>query len=130
MSTRTLYLLEISKLKEKYFFKQTKSERIYCQQTCTTRNVKEGSSGKRDVILEVSPISIQWMKNTDTAFVVVQSLTHVWLFVTPWTVACQAPLYSTTSQSLLNFSPLSQWCHLTISHPLLPPSFPFNESNY
>ena len=33
--------------------------------------------------------------------VVVQSLSHVWLFVTPWTVACQAPLSSTISWSLL-----------------------------
>ena len=35
--------------------------------------------------------------------VVVQSLNHVWLFVTPWTAACQTPLSSTISQSLLKF---------------------------
>ena len=34
-------------------------------------------------------------------FVVVQSLSHVWLFVTPWTVAHQGPLSSTIFQSLL-----------------------------
>ena len=45
--------------------------------------------------------------------VVVQSLIHVWLFVTPWTAACHASLSFTTSQSLL--SPLSWWCHPTIS---------------
>ena len=33
---------------------------------------------------------------------IVQSLSHVWLFVTPWTVACQASLSITNSQSLLN----------------------------
>ena len=34
---------------------------------------------------------------------VVQSLSPVWLFATLWTVACQAPLSSTISQSLLKF---------------------------
>ena len=34
-------------------------------------------------------------------FVVVQSLSHVWLFVTSWTAACQAFLSFTISQSLL-----------------------------
>ena len=36
-----------------------------------------------------------------TMFSSVQSLSHVWLFVTPWTVAHQAPLYITNSWSLL-----------------------------
>ena len=31
----------------------------------------------------------------------VQLLSHVWLFVTPWTVACQASLSTINSQSLL-----------------------------
>ena len=35
--------------------------------------------------------------------VVVQSLSHVQLFTTPWTAAYQAPLSSTISQSLLKF---------------------------
>ena len=35
--------------------------------------------------------------------VVVQSLSHVWLFATSQTIACQAPLSSTISQSLLRF---------------------------
>ena len=35
--------------------------------------------------------------------IVVQLLSHVQLFVTPWTVAHQAPLSSTISQSLLKF---------------------------
>ena len=39
---------------------------------------------------------------------VVQLLNHVGLFVTPWTIACQAPLSSTVSQSLLkiNYTPI------------------------
>ena len=36
-------------------------------------------------------------------FVVVQLLSHIWLFATPWTVACQASLSFTVSQSLLKF---------------------------
>ena len=35
--------------------------------------------------------------------IVVQLLSCVWLFATPWTVALQVPLSSTISQSLLNF---------------------------
>ena len=33
----------------------------------------------------------------------VQSLNHVWLFITPWTIACQASLPVINSQSLLKF---------------------------
>ena len=56
---------------------------------------------------------------------VVQSLSHVWLFVILWTVACQAPLSSTVSWSLLTLMSMDQWCYLTISSstgPLLLPS--------
>ena len=38
---------------------------------------------------------------TGSVSVSVQSLSHVWLFVTPWTAACQASLSITNSQSLL-----------------------------
>ena len=38
----------------------------------------------------------------------VQSLSHVCLFVTPWTTACQASLSITNFQSLLKLMPLSQ----------------------
>ena len=44
-----------------------------------------------------------------------------WLFVTPWTAACQASPSFTLSWNLLNSCPLSQWCHQP-SHPLLSPS--------
>ena len=50
--------------------------------------------------------------------VVVQSLSYVWLFETPWTAARQASLSITNSQSLLNSCPLYQWCYLTISSPV------------
>ena len=43
------------------------------------------------------------------------SLSRVWLFVTPWTAACQASLTITNSQSLFKLMSSSQWCHPTIS---------------
>ena len=52
-----------------------------------------------------------------------QLLSRVWLFVTPWTAACQASLSITNSQSLLKLCPLSQWCHPTISSSVIPFSF-------
>ena len=43
-----------------------------------------------------------------------QSLSHVWLFVTPWTAARLASLSITHCQSLLNSCPSSWSCHPTI----------------
>ena len=53
---------------------------------------------------------------------VVQSLACVRLFLTPWTAACQAPLSSTVSQSLLKFMSIESVMlsnHLILCHPLL-----------
>ena len=51
----------------------------------------------------------------------VQSLSRVWLFVTPWTAARQASLSITNSWSLYsNSCPLSRWCHPTISSSVIP----------
>ena len=52
----------------------------------------------------------------------VQSLSHVPLFVTPRTVAPQAPLSSIISQSLFKFMPIKSVMppnHLILCHPLL-----------
>ena len=59
----------------------------------------------------------------------VQSLSRVWLFVNPWTAACQASLSIIISQSLLKlmFIMLVMSCnHLILCHPLilLPSIFP------
>ena len=59
----------------------------------------------------------------------VQSLSHVQLFVTPWTAAHQASLSFTNSQSLLKLmsvESLMQSNHLILCHPLLllPSIFP------
>ena len=54
--------------------------------------------------------------------VVVQSLSHVWLFKTPWTEARQASLSLTISQSLPKFMSIESLMpsnHLILCHPLL-----------
>ena len=65
------------------------------------------------------------MENSETSrvfiqFSSVQLLSHVPLFVTPWTAARQASLFITNSWSLPNSCPLSQWCHPTISSSVVP----------
>ena len=51
---------------------------------------------------------------------VVQLLSHVSFFAAPWTVARQASLSITSSQSLLKPCPSSRWCHPTISSSVIP----------
>ena len=62
-------------------------------------------------------------------FVIVQSLSHVQLFVTPWTATCHASLSFTISWSLLKLMSIQSMVpsnHLALSCPLLllPASFP------
>ena len=61
--------------------------------------------------------------------VVVELLSPVWLFITPWTAACQNSLSFTISQSLLklmSIEPVTPSNHLILCHPLLllPSIFP------
>ena len=60
-------------------------------------------------------------------FSLVQSLSHVRLFATPWTAACQASLSITKSQSLLRLMSLESVMpsnHLILCHPSAsPPAF-------
>ena len=62
----------------------------------------------------------------------VQLLSYIWLFVTPWTAAWQASL-SLSPRVCSNSCPLSWWCHPTISSSVTPfssclQSFPASES--
>ena len=62
-------------------------------------------------------IYLQW-----NAVVVFQSLSHVWLFVTPWTIAHKTPLSSTIYRSLLKFMSIESVMlsnHLILCCPLL-----------
>ena len=65
-------------------------------------------------------------------FSLVQSLSCVWLFVTPWTAACQASLSMTNSRSLLKLMSIELVMpsnRLILCHPLLLlPSIFLNES--
>jgi len=50
----------------------------------------------------------------------VQLLSHVWLFVTPWTTSCQASLSITSFWSLLKLMSIDWWCHPTILSCVIP----------
>ena len=78
------------------------------------------SSQPRDFPLPVepqgSPRIQKWVSQS------VQSLSRVWLFVTPWTAAHQASLSTTNSWSLLklmSIQPVMPPNHLILCHPLL-----------
>ena len=67
--------------------------------------------------------------NLDIWWAVFQLLSHVWLFVTPWTATCQASLSFTFSQSLpklMSIESVIPSNHLILCHPLLllPSIFP------
>ena len=65
---------------------------------------------------------LRTMEMYQAAFSLVQSLSHVQLFVTPWTAACQASMYITNSQSLLKLMSISSVMpskHLILCCPLL-----------
>jgi len=66
-----------------------------------------------------------WGKSLKKSFVL-QSLSHVWLFVTPWTEAHQASLSITDSRSLFKLMSIESVIppnYLILCHPLLlPPS--------
>ena len=71
--------------------------------------------------------SYKWFSSSRC--VVVQSLSHVQLFATPWTAADHAPLSSTISQSLfkcMSIELVMHSNHLILCHPLflLPSIFP------
>ena len=74
-------------------------------------------------------ISFWCIKKWFSYIVVVQFLSHVWLFVTPWSAAHQASLSFTISWSLLKLTSIESVMpsnHLTLCYPLLllPSIFP------
>ena len=69
------------------------------------------------------------MRLSSLRFSSVQSLSHVWLFATPWIAACQASLSITNSWSLpkpMSVESVMPSNHLILCHPLLllPSIFP------
>ena len=67
-------------------------------------------------------VSVRKSKTNCGLVVVVQSLSCVWLFVTPWTVAARLPCPSLSPGVCSNSCPLSWWCHPTISSSVTPVS--------
>ena len=61
---------------------------------------------------------------SQTCFGLLQSLSHVPLFATPWTATRQATLPFTIPRVCSNSCPLSRWCHSTISCSVTPFSCP------
>ena len=53
-------------------------------------------------------------------FSLVQSLSHVWLFVIPDMQHARPPCPSLTPEACSNSYPLSRWCHPTISSSVIP----------
>ena len=53
-------------------------------------------------------------------YIVVQSLSLVLLFTTPWTAAWKASLSFTSPGTCSNLHPSSQWCHPNTSSPVIP----------
>ena len=82
--------------------------------------------------MEIQPISVLsilypttlvnsfLVKFTFGVFFVVKLLSHVQLFVTPWTAACQASLSFTSPRACSNSCLLSRWCHPPISSSVVP----------
>ena len=58
----------------------------------------------KDIKFCISDIGTSVKTLNVKSFVIVQTLSHVWLFVTPWTAASQASLSFTISQSLLRLT--------------------------
>ena len=68
----------------------------------------------------VFPMVMYGCESWTIKFSSVHLLSHVWLFVTPWTVAHQTSLSIINSWSYPNPSSLSWWCHPTISSSVIP----------
>ena len=74
----------------------------------------------------MAELGVAYISEPSVQFSSVQSLSHVWLFPTPWTAARQASLSITNSQSLLKLMSIESvmpYNHLIFCCPLLlPPS--------
>ena len=89
----------------------------------TAHICSKGTLDSPQQFLGVSPCS--WPEHLTSQFfvvVVVQSLSHVQLFATPWTVAHQASMSFSISQSLLKLMSIEMVMlsnHVILCHPLL-----------
>ena len=80
------------------------------------------SSNSSSLIIICSVLKCIFHRESMYVISLVQSLSHVWLFVTPWTAACQASLFITNSRSWLKFmftESVMPSNHLILCNPLL-----------
>ena len=92
---------------------------------------EEGDAHEREILTVVVSVwswsLLSWPQLIAGVFSSVQSLSRVWLFVTPWTAAHQVSLSFTNSQSLLKLMSIKLVMpsnHLILCHPLLLSIFP------
>ena len=97
-------LLDVDKRKSTHVLKKYSLSRYY---------VTNHKLDATDQILSIN-------KYNTHQFSSVQSLSHVRIFVTPWTRARQAPLSITNSWSMFRLMSMNQWCHPTISFSVVP----------
>ena len=79
---------------------------------------------KQDILQKLTNLDDNYTCHSNSnvwifSLVVVQLLSHVWLFATPWTAACQAPLSFTISWSLYKFMYIESvmlYNHLILCH--------------
>ena len=75
------------------------------------------------IISRPTHVALSQLKDTIILSFVVQSLSRVWLFATPWTARQQASLSFTVSRSVLNIMSTESVMtsnHLILCHPSLP----------
>ena len=72
------------------------------------------------IMLLLNMLLSRFMILVSVYVVVVQLLSRIWFFVTPWSATRQASLSFTISLILLKLIPLSPWCHPTISSSVVP----------
>ena len=95
-------------------------------------STEPGSRAEKSSRVGDTQILLSYKGNTMTIrhFIVVQSFSHVWLFATPWTAACQVSLSFTISWNLLKFMSIELvmspnhfiLCHLLLFLPSIFPS--------
>ena len=77
----------------------------------------------KEIHSELSRNKRLWcMQFTLKSFISVQSFSHIWIFATPWTAACQASLSITNFRSLpkpVSIESVMPSNHLILCHPLL-----------
>ena len=85
----------------------------------TANLIRIGGRRKSGFLVSIFFLSMRYpigfLELISIALIVVQSLSCIQLFVTPWTAACQASCYSLSPRVCLSSCPLNQWCHPTIS---------------